>query len=106
MGHPVRIVNQDSINGSQTDWTALVNDSDADGDGVFGIQLTDTQRQELANTITNTDGLRPYDLGSGSVISPLSKPNEGEETSRCSNQRLRSDSFISKRSPSLQYCLL
>ena len=80
VGHPVRIVNQDSINGSQTDWTALVNDSDADGDGVFGIQLTDAQRQELANTITDTDGLRPYDLGSGSVISPLSKPNEGEET--------------------------
>ena len=63
VGHPVRIVNQDSINGSQTDWTALVNDSDADGDGVFGIQLTDAQRQELANTITDTDGLRPYDLG-------------------------------------------
>ena len=79
IGHPVRILNQDSINGSQTDWNALVNDSDADNDGVFGIQLTDAQRQQLADSIRTTDGLKPYDLGSGSVISPLSKPNEGKE---------------------------
>ena len=79
IGHPVRIVNQDSINGSQTDWTALVNDSDADNDGIFGIQLTDAQRQQLADSIRSSDGLMPYDLGSGAVISPLSKPNEGKE---------------------------
>ncbi len=79
VGHPVRIVNQDSINGSQTDWTALVNDTDADGDGNLGIQLTDAQRQELAASIRDTDGLEPYDLGDGNLISPLSTPNEGEE---------------------------
>ena len=79
IGHPVRILNRDSINGLATDWQALINDSDADNDGRTGIQLTDAQRQQLANSIHETDGLQPYDLGSGSVISPLSKPNKGEE---------------------------
>jgi len=79
IGHPVRILNHDSINGSSQDWQALVNDSDADGDGVFGIQLTEEQRQQLANSIRKSDGFKPYDLGDGAVISPLSTPNEGEE---------------------------
>lgn len=79
VGHPVRIVNADSIDGSQTDWTALVNDNDGDNDGVFGIQLTDEQRQQLADSLTSSDGLAPYDLGNSAVISPLSQPNEGKE---------------------------
>jgi len=57
-----------------------VNDSDADGDGDLGIQLTDDQRDELANSIANNDGREPYDLGDTGLISPLSEPNEGEET--------------------------
>ncbi|WP_448551845.1 TonB-dependent receptor [Thalassotalea montiporae] len=79
IGHPVRILNHDSINGSPNDWTALVNDSDADGDGVLGIQLTDAQRQQLADSIVATDGFQPFDLGNGALISPLSSPNKGEE---------------------------
>lgn len=79
IGHPVRIINHDSITGNPTDWLNLVNDSDADGDGAMGIQLTDEQRQQLANSIVSTDGYEPFDLGNGAVISPLSEPNEGKE---------------------------
>lgn len=87
VGHPVRIVNADSINGSQTDWTALVNDpqlrKDAEGNDIpgdyLGLQLTDAQRQQLAGSLTDQDGLRPFDLGDNALISPLSKPNEGKE---------------------------
>jgi len=74
VGHPVRILNHDSIDGSATDWNALVNDPTTNG-----LQLTDEQRQQLATSIRDTDGGQPYDLGDGSLISPLSKPNEGEE---------------------------
>ena len=79
IGHPVRILNHDSINGLATDWNALVNDFDGDNDGRLGIQLSDEQRQQLADSIRMSDGFRPYDLGEQAVISPLSTPNEGEE---------------------------
>lgn len=79
IGHPVRILNHDSINGAANDWMALVNDFDGDGDGNFGIQLTEEQRQQLANSIKTSDGFEPFDLGSQAVISPLSTPNKGEE---------------------------
>ena len=79
VGHPVRILNHDSINGSANDWSALVNDFDSDGDGNLGIQLNDAQRQQLAASIAATDGLEPYNLGDGALISPLSSPNESEE---------------------------
>lgn len=75
IGHPVRILNHDSINGSATDWMALINNPDASK----GLQLTDEQRQQLAASIRNSDGFQPYDLGDGAVISPLSRPNEGKE---------------------------
>lgn len=79
VGDPVRIINHDSINGDASDWLALINDFDGDGDGNFGIQLTDAQRQQLADSIRSTDGFEPYDLGDSSVISPLSEPNKGKE---------------------------
>ncbi|MCH2055818.1 MAG: TonB-dependent receptor [Thalassotalea sp.] len=79
IGHPVRILNHDSINGDPQDWLALVNDSDGDNDGNFGIQLTDEQRQQLAESIEGSDGFKPYDLGEQALISPLSSPNEGQE---------------------------
>ena len=79
IGHPVRILNHDSIQGQATDWQALVNDSDADNDDVLGIQLTDEQRQQLAQSIEMSDGFKPFDFGDGDVISPLSSPNKGEE---------------------------
>jgi len=82
VGYPVRILNHASIvNGNGgVDWQNLVNDADGDNDGVFGIQLTDAQRQQLASSIASEDGLNPYDLGEQGLISPLSEPNQGEET--------------------------
>lgn len=81
IGNPVRILNEASLINPDTGyvWENLVNDFDADADGVFGVQLTDSQRQILANSITNSDGLLPYDLGNGNLISPLSEPNKGKE---------------------------
>jgi len=81
IGHPVRILNLDSINANpgEITWQDLVNDTDADSDGNWGLQLTDQQRQELANSLVATDGLKPFDLGSQGLISPMSKPNEAEE---------------------------
>ncbi|PAJ75331.1 TonB-dependent receptor [Pseudoalteromonas sp. NBT06-2] len=81
IGHPVRILNLDSINANPGDitWQDLVNDTNADSDEFRGIQLTDTQRQELAASLAKNDGLKPFDLGSQGLISPMSKPNEGEE---------------------------
>ncbi|WDE14435.1 TonB-dependent receptor [Thalassomonas haliotis] len=81
IGHPVRILNLDSIDAAPGSIVGqdLVNDSDADGDGIFGIALTPEQRQQLADSLVSTDGLQPYDLGEQGLISPLSKPNEGKE---------------------------
>ena len=73
VGHPVRILNHDSITGDAQDWTALVNDPGK------GIQLTDEQRQQLANSIVSTDGLHPYDIDEVNLISPLATPNKGED---------------------------
>ena len=77
IGHPVRILNLDSIDANPGDitWQDLANDIDAD----LGLQLNDAQRQELAHSLTATDGLKPFDLGSQGLISPMSKPNEGIE---------------------------
>lgn len=81
VGHPVRILNRASlVNPDGTvNWQDLVNDSDGDNDGIFGINLTEEQRRQLAESITAYDGLKPYDLGEQGLISPLSEPNEGEE---------------------------
>ena len=81
VGHPVRILNHASLvdpNGL-VNWQSLVNDADADNDGILGLQLTDEQRQQLAQSIAGEDGLKPYDLGEQGLISPLSEPNKGEE---------------------------
>ncbi|MCV2884866.1 TonB-dependent receptor [Aestuariibacter sp. AA17] len=81
IGHPVRILNRDSLAGEGDEITAdrLVNDSDADNDKKLGIQLTDAQREQLAASINDTDGVLPLDLGATGLISPLSRPNAGEE---------------------------
>ena len=74
IGHPVRILNLDSIDAAPGNigWQDLPNDSD-------GISLTTAQQQALANSLAASDGLTPYDLGGQGLISPLSKPNEGKE---------------------------
>ncbi|WP_281556378.1 TonB-dependent receptor [Thalassomonas sp. RHCl1] len=81
VGHPVRVFNPETTNASSDTigWQDLANDTDADGDGIFGIALTPEQRQQLADSLVSTDGLEPYDLGEQGLISPLSKPNEGKE---------------------------
>ncbi|WP_426370131.1 TonB-dependent receptor [Pseudocolwellia sp. HL-MZ7] len=81
VGDPVRTLSLDDINVPVEDLTIadLANDTDADGDGITGVQLTEAQRTELLSTVLPNDGLTPYDLGDGSLISPLSTPNDGEE---------------------------
>lgn len=74
VGDPVRILNHSDVNGSPQDWRNLVN-----GTGSSALQLTEEQRQELADSISSSTGYRPFDLGDGSLISPLSSPNEGKE---------------------------
>ena len=76
IGHPVRIFNRESVNkqGDSIDGNALPNDPTNKG-----IQLTEAQREQLANSIANTDGLRPFDLGSQGLISPVSRPNDAKE---------------------------
>ncbi|PIE39438.1 MAG: TonB-dependent receptor [Gammaproteobacteria bacterium] len=104
VGDPVRIVNWDSITHDAYPLTAadLPNDNDGDNDGVFGDQLTDTQREQLAASIRPDDGLYPFDLGSGNLISPLSRPNEGQET----RIKLKHDWQISDDTTLVQHLLL
>lgn len=76
IGHPVRIFNRDSVDGAQGTVTGAQLPNDPTDKG---IQLTEEQRNQLANSITSTDGLNPFDLGSQGLISPISRPNEGKE---------------------------
>ena len=76
IGHPVRIFNRDSVNGQQ----GLIGSDELPNDPTSkGIQLTDAQREQLANSITSTDGLSPFDIGGQGLISPISRPNDGKE---------------------------
>ncbi|WP_119977818.1 TonB-dependent receptor [Shewanella algidipiscicola] len=77
IGHPIRIFNTASVNGlgaGDVTWQDLVNDPTA-----AGLQLSDAQRQQLADSLSATDGLTPYDFGNAGIISPMAKGNEGEE---------------------------
>lgn len=77
VGHPVRLIDLtmfDTDAGSLTG-ADLVNDTAESG----GLQLTEAQRDELAASLVSTDGVQPFDLGDTSLISPISRPNEGEE---------------------------
>lgn len=79
-GHPVRIYDVRST------VPAYVNADDATianiPNGPVGggrLQLTDAQKQQLLDSLASGDGSQPYDLGSASLISPLTRPTEGEE---------------------------
>ncbi|OEG74658.1 TonB-dependent receptor [Shewanella colwelliana] len=77
IGHPIRIYNADSVGGKtagDVSWEDLTNDPNG-----IGIQLTDEQRQQLANSLSSNDGLTPYAFGHAGIISPMAKDNEGEE---------------------------
>lgn len=77
IGHPIRIYNAASVDGKTADqvsWEDLVNDPNGNG-----VQLSDEQRQQLADSLSSTDGQTPYDFGHNGLISPMAKDNEGEE---------------------------
>lgn len=77
IGHPIRIYNAESVGGKgagDVSWTDLVNDPNG-----VGIQLSDAQRQQLAESLAANDGLTPYTFGHNGIISPMAKDNEGEE---------------------------
>lgn len=77
IGHPIRIFNSESVNGltaGEVSGADLVNDPTASG-----IQLSEAQRNELANSLANNDGLTPFNFGTNGIISPMAKDNEGEE---------------------------
>ncbi|MCF6440489.1 TonB-dependent receptor [Pseudoalteromonas luteoviolacea] len=86
VGDPVRIVNWASIDGEPRKLTGadVPNDpkfiiNNDDKKEYLGVQLTEAQREQLAASISTTDGLKPIDLGGTGLISPLSTPNEGQE---------------------------
>jgi outer membrane receptor protein involved in Fe transport len=77
IGHPIRIYNAASVDGktaAEVSWEDLVNDPTSSG-----VQLTDEQRQQLANSLSANDGQTPYDFGHNGLISPMAKDNESEE---------------------------
>lgn len=77
IGHPIRIFNAESVGGKgagEVSWEDLINDPNN-----AGLQLTDEQRQQLANSLSSSDGKTPYAFGHAGIISPMAKDNEGEE---------------------------
>ena len=77
IGHPIRIFNAESVGGKgagEVNWEDLINDPNN-----AGLQLTDEQRQQLANSLSSSDGQTPYAFGHAGIISPMAKDNEGEE---------------------------
>jgi outer membrane receptor protein involved in Fe transport len=77
VGHPIRIYNAESVGGKtagEASWQDLINDPEGNG-----IQLSDAQRQQLAGSLADSDGLTPYEFGHNGIISPMAKDNEGEE---------------------------
>ena len=77
IGHPIRIYNAETANGltaGEVTGADLANDPSGNG-----VQLTTAQQEQLANSLSATDGLTPYDFGTNGIISPMADDNEGEE---------------------------
>ncbi len=77
IGHPIRIYNAETANGlssGEVTGADLVNDPTESG-----VQLSDAQRDQLANSLSASDGLTPYSFGTNGIISPMADANEGEE---------------------------
>ncbi len=77
IGHPIRIYNAETANGlsaGEVTGADLVNDPTGNG-----VQLSDAQRDQLANSLSASDGLTPYSFGTNGIISPMADANEGEE---------------------------
>ncbi len=78
IGYPVRIFNAASttpadIPAGQVDAQNLPNDPAA------SQQLTSGQIAQLAGSLASGDGIEPFDLDGASLISPIARPNDGEE---------------------------
>jgi len=100
IGHPIRIFNSESVNGltaGEVSGADLVNDPTASG-----IQLSEAQRNELANSLASNDGLTPFNFGTNGIISPMAKDNEGEELrfKLAHNYYISDDLFLNQQ---LQY---
>jgi len=77
IGHPIRIYNAETANdlsAGEVTGADLVNDPTGSG-----LQLSDAQRDQLANSLSASDGLTPYSFGTNGIISPMADANEGEE---------------------------
>ena len=100
IGHPIRIFNSKSVNGltaGEVSGADLVNDPTASG-----LQLSEAQRNELANSLASNDGLTPFNFGTNGIISPMAKDNEGEELrfKLAHNYYISDDLFLNQQ---LQY---
>ena len=78
VGYPVRIFNAASTTPRHTPAGAVAPDN-LPNDPASRLQLTPRQIAELAASLAPGDGIEPIDLRGASLISPLARPNEGEE---------------------------
>lgn len=78
VGYPVRIFNSASTSpgGLSAD---QVGPENLPNDPGSSQQLTEAQIVQLADSLSAGDGIEPFDLGGASLISPISRPNDGEE---------------------------
>jgi len=79
VGHPVRLI-EFALLGLEPGDTITADNLINDDVALGGLELTAAQREELASTLSSTDGWQPTDLGDSNLISPISTPNEGEES--------------------------
>lgn len=79
-GHPVRIYDVRSTTPAYVAAEAATLANIPNGPAGGGrLQLTDAQRQQLLASLAPGEGSHPFDLGDASLISPLTRPTEGEE---------------------------
>lgn len=78
IGYPVRIFNAASTTPAGIA-AGDVTPANLPNDPASSQQLTDAQIAQLAASLAEGDGIEPFDLDGASLISPLSRPNDGEE---------------------------
>ncbi|MEM9420955.1 MAG: TonB-dependent receptor, partial [Pseudomonadota bacterium] len=78
VGYPVRIFNADSTTPAGIPAGDVTPDN-LPNDPSSSLQLTADQIVQLANSLAAGDGVEPFDLDGASLISPLARPNDGEE---------------------------
>ncbi|MEM9404026.1 MAG: TonB-dependent receptor [Pseudomonadota bacterium] len=78
VGYPVRIFNSASTTPPGIA-AGDVTPGNLPNDPASNQQLTPAQIDALADSLAAGDGLRPFDLGNASLISPIARPNDGKE---------------------------